>query len=448
VKRALRIPAYRRLLLAYTMNDLTWAVGILALSVLVYRRTGSAIGTSAFFLSSQFVPALIAPPFVGKVDQLSVRAVLPLLYGVEALLFLGLAYATDHFELASVLIVVIVDGTIAVIARSITRAATVAVLTPAGLLREGNALINSQFSIAYMAGPAIGGLVVVSGGTVAAMLVNAALFALVALDLATTSGLPGAVPEKAPTAGRLRAAIAFVRRDRLITALLGTQAAAIVAFTIAVPVEVVFVQHTLHAGAGGYGAVLSAWGAGAVVASVAYVRWLSASARVQLAISAAALAIGFGLMAASQTIVMAVVAAAIAGSGNGVQLVAARTFVQERTELSWMAMVMGLQESIVEAAPGLGILIGGSVAALASPRAALGVAGAASLLITVMFWVVLRPSAASAADTAVDAEADTAVAADPIEPFATPVTLSGLHRPTATSDIDARPTARESESRS
>jgi MFS family permease len=392
VKRALRIPAYRRLLLAYTMNDLTWAVGILALSVLVYRKTGSAVGSSAFFLCSQFVPALLAPPFVAKLDQRAVHVVLPLLYGIEAVLFLGLAYLAGHFELAAVLVVVVVDGTLGVVARSITRAATVAVLTPAGLLREGNALINALFSVSYMAGPAIGGIVVVAGGTAAAMFVNAGLFGLVALNLATTAGLPGAVPEKKPTAGRLRAAIAFVRRDRLVTALLGTQAAAIVAFTIAVPVEVVFVQHTLHAGPGGYGAVLSAWGAGAVAASLAYVRWLRASMRAQLALSAGALAVGFALMAAAPTILVAVVAAAIAGSGNGVQLVAARTFVQERTSQSWMAIVMGLQESIVEAAPGVGIVIGGSIAALASPRAALGVAGVASLLITVMFWIVLKPS--------------------------------------------------------
>jgi predicted MFS family arabinose efflux permease len=396
VKRVLRIPAYRRLLVAYTMNDLTWSVGILALSVLVYRKTGSAVGSSAFFISSQFLPALIAPPFVARVDQRAAHAVLPLLYGVEGVLFLLLAYLAGHFELAAVLIVVIVDGTIGVVARSITRAATVAVLTPAGLLREGNALINAQFSVAYMAGPAIGGVVVVAGGTAAAMLLNAVLFGLVAINLATTVGLPGAVPDKAPTAGRLRAAIAFVRRDRMLSALLGTQALAFVAFTIAVPVEVVFVQHTLHAGPGGYGAVLSAWGAGAVVASLAYVRWLSTSARAQLALSAGALAVGFGLMAASTTIVVAVVAAAIAGSGNGVQVVAARTYVQERTTQSWMAIVMSLQESIAEAAPGVGILIGGVIATLASARAALAAAGVASLLITATFWVVLRPQAADA----------------------------------------------------
>ena len=46
-----------------------------------------------------------------------------------------------------------------------------------------------------------------------------------------------------------------------------------VLFTISFPVEVVFAQHSLHAGPRGYGALLSAWGAGAVVGSAVYARW-------------------------------------------------------------------------------------------------------------------------------------------------------------------------------
>jgi MFS family permease len=394
VKRVLGIPAYRRLLFAYTMNDLAWSVGVLALSVLVYRRTGSAFGSAGFFLASQFGPALISPALVARVDQHAARVVLPVVYLLEGLLFLLLAYLAAHFSLAPVLIVVVIDGIAGTVARSLIKASTAAVLTPRGLLREGNALLNAEFSASYMIGPAIGGAVVVADGTQAAMLINAILFLLTSVDLATTVGLPRAVPDRLPTAGRLRSAIASVRRDKLITALLVTQGAAVVAFTIAVPVEVVFAQRTLHAGAGGYGAMLSAWGTGAVVSSLAYARWLNASARTLLAVSAGALGVGFVLMAAAPSIAVAIVAAVIAGSGNGVQVVAARTFVQERTSQNWMAIVMGLQESIVIAAPGVGILIGGSIAALVSPRAALGVAGVASLAITAMFWIVLRPAAA------------------------------------------------------
>ena len=57
--RCLRIVAFRRLLMAYVLNELAWSVGTLALSLLVYKRTGSAIGSAAFFLCSQFLPALL-----------------------------------------------------------------------------------------------------------------------------------------------------------------------------------------------------------------------------------------------------------------------------------------------------------------------------------------------------------------------------------------------------
>jgi len=57
------------------------------------------------------------------------------------------------------------------------------------------------------------------------------------------------------------------------------QGAGVVAFTISVPVEVVLAQHSLHAGAAGYGAMLSGWGAGAVVGSAAYARWRRVHAR-------------------------------------------------------------------------------------------------------------------------------------------------------------------------
>ena len=59
--RCLRIVAFRRLLAAYVFNELAWSVGTLALSLLVYRHTNSAIGTAGFFFCSQFLPALVSP---------------------------------------------------------------------------------------------------------------------------------------------------------------------------------------------------------------------------------------------------------------------------------------------------------------------------------------------------------------------------------------------------
>ena len=53
MKPVLRIPAYRRLLAAYALNELAFMVGSVALALLVYGRTHSALGAAAFFLFAQ-----------------------------------------------------------------------------------------------------------------------------------------------------------------------------------------------------------------------------------------------------------------------------------------------------------------------------------------------------------------------------------------------------------
>ena len=98
-------------------------------------------------------------------------------------------------------------------------------------------------------------------------------------------------------------------------------------------------------------------------------------------------------MAAAPTLVLAMIGSAIGGAGNGIESVAARTAVQEQTPERWMALVMSLNESLNQAAPGGGIVLGGVIAALAGPRVALMVAGAGSLVITAVIWVVLHPRA-------------------------------------------------------
>jgi MFS family permease len=130
-----------------------------------------------------------------------------------------------------------------------------------------------------------------------------------------------------------------------------------------------------------------------VAGSAAYARWRRKSARALISASAAALGCGLAVMAAAPTIAVAVVGAALGGASNGVEIVAMRTALQERTEERWMAIVVGLNESIAQATPGLGILLGGTIAAVADPRIALAVAAAGSLAFTAATWVALAPSA-------------------------------------------------------
>jgi hypothetical protein len=390
VKPVLRIPAYRRLLAAYALNELTFMIGSVALALLVYGRTGSALEATAFFLCAQFVPALISPMTVARLDQLPMRTVLPVLHGFEAVIFVILAWvAGSHFSVVAVLALAFLDGIVALTARALTRAATVSVTQPVGLLREGNAVSNAAFSICFMFGPGLGGGLVAAGSTSLALLVNAAVFGVIALTLATARGLPKAAPVRAPPRGRVRAALAYVRATPPIGRLMLLQAFAVLFFTISVPVEVVFAQHSLHAGAAGYGGMMSAWGLGAVVGAAIYARWRRRPNRKLIVGGAACLAVGFPVMAAAPTLAVAIVGAALAGVGNGVESVAVRTALQEEVEEQWMALMMSLYEALFQSVPGAGIVIGGAITALWSPRAALAVAGVGALGITVVAWFAL-----------------------------------------------------------
>ena len=100
------------------------------------------------------------------------------------------------------------------------------------------------------------------------------------------------------------------------------------------------------------------------------------------------------MMAVAPTLAVALVGAAVAGLGNGVEAVAARTTLQEQVEEAWMAMMMSLNESMLQAVPGAGILLGGAITALASPRLALAVAGAGALVIAGVAWTLLSARAA------------------------------------------------------
>jgi predicted MFS family arabinose efflux permease len=396
MRTVLRIPAFRRLLAAYVLNELAWSVGTLALALLVYRRTGSAIGSTGFFLCSQVAPAVFSPPLVAKLDRLAPNRLLPVLYGLEAVLFGVLAWMTHRFSLGPVLALALLDGLVAIIARAMAVTVRVQVLRPLDLVPEGNVVSNSAFAICFMAGPLIGGAVVVAGGTVAALLANCALFAVMGVLLAG-GGLPHSA-ETGPTHGRLRGALAHAREDRALWRLLVLQGIGLACFTISVPVEVVYAQHALHAGAGGYGALLSAWGGGAVAGSIVIARWRRRSPRMLIAGSAVALAAGFAVMAAAPSLAIALAGSVVAGMGNGVESTAAQTAIQQRARQEWMALLMSLNQSVAQLAPGLGIVLGGVIASLTSARMALGIAGAGSLLFAAAVAYALRPAVLASSD--------------------------------------------------
>jgi MFS family permease len=387
--RPLRLAAFRRLALVRFVDELGDWLGEIALAVLVFDQTGSPLATAALFLALQFAPALATPPLVARLEALHSRVSLPALSLVQAAAFAGLAVLSTDFSLAPVIALAALAGALSVSGRALTRAAAATVLTPRGLLREGNALLNIGFTIGAAAGPALAGVVVATAGPRTALFADAVSFGVAALLLATAPGLPRANPEAAGWATRLRRGMTYVRSHAQLRLLLTAQAMAFVFFAVVIPIEVVFAKETLDAGDAGYGALLGSWGGGMVVGGLAFAVLRRTELRILLPASTLAIGCAYLATGAAPTLFAACVASAVGGAGNGIQWVALITAVQQLTRADYQARVISLVESLGTAMPGLGFVIGGAVAALLSPRASFVVAGAGVLMVLAVASVTL-----------------------------------------------------------
>jgi len=385
----LRVRSFNRLAAAYTVNEVGDWLGLVALSVLVFRETDSALALTGLFLAANLVPAFLAPLLTARIDRTAVRRALPAIYLVEGAIFVALALFAHSFSLPAVLALALADGVLLLTARALSRAAVAATLGPLGLLREGNAIVNVGFASATAIGPALGGIVVAGLGVAEALLLDAASFAFIAALLAATRDLPAARPDPEPLLERVRAGFGYVWRDPYVRALVIGQAAAFVFFTTVLPIEVVYAKESLGTDDRGFGLLLASWGFGIFVGSLVFAgsRWRPLAL---IALSTMLVGLAYLGMAAAGSLAVACALSALGGIGNGVQWVALLTAVQEVTDADLQARVVGLIESAGAAMPGIGFLLGGAVASLAGPRAAFVVAGGGVLLVLAVMAVVMR----------------------------------------------------------
>jgi MFS family permease len=381
MRRALENRSFRSLAVAYTLNELGDWLATIALAVLVYDHTGDALATTALFISTKFLPSLLVPALAARVERIPVGRTLGALYVAEALGFASLALSATAFSLLVVCVLAFANGTFAATGRAVTRAATVALLEPAGRLREGNAALNLGFSSMNIAGPAAAGVVVAAGGPSLSLALAAGLFLGLAALLLRTAGLPVGAPDEAPWRSRLRAGAAYVWTHPLARPLIVAQSGLLVLFTMVVPIEVVYAKETLAVGDGGFAALVTAWGVGLVVGSIVFARLGARSLTAVAAVSTLAIGGAYLGMSAAPSLTIACAAAVIGGTGNGVQWVAVVTALQEAVDATMQARVAGFFEAIATAMPGLGFIIGGTLTAAVSPRAAFAVSGVGVVLV-------------------------------------------------------------------
>jgi MFS family permease len=397
-------PRLRRILLAYTVNELGTWFGYVALALGVYDHTHSAIATAGLFVARGLLPALLAPVVVARTERSTRSGQLAGLYLVEALLTLALAALLWHFWLAGVLVLVTADGVVAVAATALVRASASRVAVEDALAERGGATLDAQalqdvteaaqreasaaLNVAFMGAlalaPALGGTLVHFVGGPTALLIDAFTFLVCAgLLLRLVTHVEEISGDSVRT--RLFAAVQHVREVPALRALFATEAVAIVVFASVEPVEVLFAKSTLNAGDLGFGLLVAAWGVGAALGAIVFARSVRRPLGPMLTGGTLLVGVAYLGFAAAPTLAIACAAAVVGGIGNGIQWPSLISAVQQLTPSALHGRLMSAVGSLNALCPAIGFALGGSIAALTSPRVAMACAGVAASLATLAF---------------------------------------------------------------
>ncbi len=432
----------RRIIVAYTVNRLGSWVGTVALSLAVFEHTHSALAVAALLLAWQALPAFLVPALVARVEASARRRELSGLYVFEGLSTAALAVLLWHFWLPAVLLLAALDGTAALAASALLRAEVARVARDqieaqpdiethsAESLeercqqseRQANAALNVGFSIAFVGGPIVGSVIVAGAGAPAALFVDVGSFLICG---ALLIDLDPHVEEAGgnSVSARLRAAWMHINEVPALRGLLIAEAIALLFIQAGSPIEVSYAESTLHAGDRGYGLLVTAWGAGAVLASVVFARAAKQSLGVMLSGGIFALGLAFIGFSAAPSLPLACAASLVGGIGNGLEWPSLISLVQRLTPQPLHGRLMGAIESLAAVCLAFGLPFGGALVALSSPRIAFLILGLGATAATAAFvrltLIGLEPIAAGDPDSPA-AKAPLAESSEPLPP--TPAT--------------------------
>jgi Na+/melibiose symporter-like transporter len=269
----LRQPAFRSLWLAGLVSEAGDWLLFIALPIVVYRQTGSALGTSFAFLAL-LAPAIVLAPLAGRLaDRHDRRRMMLIVCGLQALSLLPLLLVGDHTGLPIVYAVIVVQSALSTLFDP-AKNALLPTLVGRDQLVSANSLVALNEGVARLVGGPLGGLLLAAGDLRTIVLADAASYALAAVLIARVPrtrcvrATPGAPADRSP--------IRFldVLHRRPIRRALALTFFADIAQGIFLVLFIVFVARRLHGGAGETGLLrgvqaLGAIGAGVMLATLA-----------------------------------------------------------------------------------------------------------------------------------------------------------------------------------
>jgi MFS family permease len=358
----------------------------------MYDLTSSAwdLGLVGLF---QFLPALLMTLPAGHLaDRLHRGRIFAACVLVQAGVALALALATQGGLVTREMILAL--SVLLGVARAFQMPAQQALtplLVPPDLLQRAIAVSSSGMQAAIMCGPALGGVLYVSG----ASLVYAVCMALALLSVALTLTVhyrhqPSTLAANWHT---VLAGVSFIWRHQLLLGAISLDLFAVL-LGGAIALLPMYARDILHTGPVGLGLLRAAPALGALAMSLVLMRWplrrrvghklLAAVALFGLATVVFGLSAHFGL---------SLLALAITGAADAVSVVTRMTLVQLETPDAMRGRVSAVNSIFIGASNQLGEFESGASAALLGPVASVVAGGIGTVLIAAA-WMRLFPSLA------------------------------------------------------
>jgi MFS family permease len=259
--------------------------------------------------------------------------------------------------------------------------ALVPLLDEAGDTSKTNSTIEIAKYVGWISGPLVAGLVAHQSGTAAPLLIDACTFLVLA---ATTVGMSirrFPTPDETTGGDGARAGFAYVASDRLLLVVFIAMAGIVLFAATDNVAEVFFARDTLNEPAIGYGLLASAWLAGMVIGALLARR--ADTRRAPIWIFGGAIVGGGALVlgAASAALIAAAALFVVAGLGNGIENVAARTLVHGRVPSALHGRVFAAYMGLLSGTQIIATALGGALVVGVGGQQALVIGGLGSLAV-------------------------------------------------------------------
>jgi MFS family permease len=382
----------RALIAAIGLSSFGDELAIVALALRVEDLTGSAGMVALLFIVSALPHVLFAPISGWLTDRRETVQTLRWCSLAQAVVATALAFAVG---LPLVFVLAFALGALA----SVTGPsvfALVPLLDEQGDISKTNSTIEIAKYAGWISGPLVAGLVAHESGTAAPLLIDACTFLVLAL---TTVGMSirRIPPPVETTAGDgARAGFAYVTSDRLLLIVFIAMAGIVLFAATDNVAEVFFASDTLNQPAIGYGVLASTWLAGMVIGALLARR--ADTRRAPIWIFGGAIVGGGALVlgAASAALIPAAALFVVAGLGNGIENVAARTLVHGRVPSALHGRVFAAYMGLLSGTQIIATALGGALVVGVGGQQALVVGGLGSLAVGALGLMTLAFVQASA----------------------------------------------------